>query len=474
VKESDLGVLDEIYDGEGTFRDELATVDKSGKRKWIYPKMPKGVFYQYRKYVSYVLLIILFGLPWIKVGGKPFVLLNILGRKFILFGVYFSPQDFYLFVIAMLIGIIFIALFTVIFGRLFCGWVCPQTIFMEMVYRRIEYAIEGDYKAQMRLNDAPWTTSKILKKILKQAIFFGIAILIANTFLAYIIGKDEVLKIASEPISANFNGFIAMIIFSLVFYGVFAFLREQVCTTICPYGRLQGVLLDDKSLAVYYDFERGEPRGKIKKNSPSEQKGDCIDCKLCIHVCPTGIDIRNGLQLECVNCTACMDVCDEVMTKVKRPTGLIRMDSLEGITSGVKKIFNSRVIAYSVVLVGLVVLEGFLMVQRSDVETLILRTPGTLFYKTDDGDIKNLYNYQLNNKTEMSSEVSLEVTNMEALIEYVGNPPQLSPNEMTEGALFITIDDEDVINRKTQLNIEVKVDGKTIDEASTTFFGPIK
>ena len=474
MKESDLGVLDEIYDGEGTFRDELATVDKSGKRKWIYPKMPKGVFYQYRKYVSYVLLIILFGLPWIKVGGKPFVLLNILGRKFILFGVYFSPQDFYLFVIAMLIGIIFIALFTVIFGRLFCGWVCPQTIFMEMVYRRIEYAIEGDYKAQMRLNDAPWTTSKILKKILKQAIFFGIAILIANTFLAYIIGKDEVLKIASEPISANFNGFIAMIIFSLVFYGVFAFLREQVCTTICPYGRLQGVLLDDKSLAVYYDFERGEPRGKIKKNSPSEQKGDCIDCKLCIHVCPTGIDIRNGLQLECVNCTACMDVCDEVMTKVKRPTGLIRMDRLEGITSGVKKIFNSRVIAYSVVLVGLVVLEGFLMVQRSDVETLILRTPGTLFYKTDDGDIKNLYNYQLNNKTEMSSEVSLEVTNMEALIEYVGNPPQLSPNEMTEGALFITIDDEDVINRKTQLNIEVKVDGKTIDEASTTFFGPIK
>ena len=256
----------DIKEDTESFRDELATVDKSGKRKWIYPKKPKGRFYNYRKIVSYLLLVILFGLPWVKFEGQPFFLLNVLERKFILFGVYFSPQDFYLFVIAMLISIVFIALFTVVFGRLFCGWVCPQTIFMEMVYRRIEYFIEGDYNAQKRLDKEPWTYGKISKKLLKQAIFFGIAVFISNTFLAYIIGIDEVIKIATEPIDKNVEGFISMIIFSFVFYGVFASLREQVCTTICPYGRLQGVLLDDSSLAVYYDFKRGEPRGKIRKN----------------------------------------------------------------------------------------------------------------------------------------------------------------------------------------------------------------
>ncbi len=239
------------------FRDVLATVDKEGKRKWIYPKKPKGKFFNYRKILSYVLLAILFGTPWIKVGGAPLFLFNVMERRFILFGVYFSPQDFYLFVIAMLIGILIIALFTVVFGRLFCGWVCPQTIFMEMVFRRIEYLIEGDYRAQMRLGSAPWHTTKIWKKTLKQAIFFIIAVLIANTFLAYIIGTDEVLKIIGEPISQNLQGFVTMIIFSFIVYMVYASLREQVCTTICPYGRLQGVLIDDKSLVVCYEFERG-------------------------------------------------------------------------------------------------------------------------------------------------------------------------------------------------------------------------
>ena len=470
----DLDIYGDIHDEEGTFRDEIATVDKSGKRKWIYPKMPKGKFYEYRKYVSYLLLVILFGLPWIKVGGKPFVLLNILEGEFIIFGVYFSPQDFHLFVIAMLIGIIFIALFTVIFGRLFCGWICPQTIFMEMVYRRIEYAIEGDYTAQKRLNNAPWTTEKVVKKLTKQALFFAIAVLIANTFLAYFIGIDEVLKIVSEPIMANLNGFIAMIIFSFVFYGVFASLREQVCTTICPYGRLQGVLLDDRSLAVYYDFERGEPRGKLKKGMVSEDQGDCIECKLCIKVCPTGIDIRNGIQLECVNCTACMDACDEVMTKINKPIGLIRMDSLQGIKSGVNRLINKRSIAYSVVLLSLIVLEGFLFIQRSDVETLILRTPGTLYYENTPGEIKNLYNYQLNNKTSTSQEVKFEIKGIDAQVEYIGSQPKTEPNQTSEGAIFIIIDADDLKSRRTNLRIDVLSDDEILDQTSTTFYGPVK
>lgn len=464
----------EIYDEVGSFRDELATVDKAGKRKWIYPKKPSGKFYNYRKWLSYALLALLFGLPWIKVGGEPFVLFNVLERKFILFGVYFSPQDFHLFVIAMLIGIVFIALFTVIFGRLFCGWICPQTIFMEMVYRRIEYAIEGDYTAQKRLNKRSWDFDKTWRKGLKFFIFFAIAVAIANTFLAYIIGIDEVLKIISEPISLHMEGFMAMIIFSFVFFLVFASLREQVCTTICPYGRLQGVLLDDKSLAVYYDFERGEPRGKIKKGQESSDKGDCIDCKLCIHVCPTGIDIRNGIQLECVNCTACMDACDEVMEKVSRPKGLIRIDSLEGITKGANSLLNRRSIAYSIVLLALIALEGFLFVQRADVETLLLRTPGTLFYENVPGEISNLYNYQLNNKTDIEVSVQFKVTNMDAVVEFVGNPPVTKPNQIVEGAVFIKIKREDLESRKTKLKLQIIADDKVLDNASTTFYGPVK
>lgn len=468
--------IDELYDGEDTFRDSLATVDKSGNRIWIFPKKPSGKFYTWRKFLSYFLLIVLFGLPWIKYKGEPFVLLNILERKFIIFGTFFSPQDFHLFGIAMLIFIVFIALFTVVFGRLFCGWVCPQTIFMEMVFRRIEYWIEGDYNQQKKLASAPWTSDKMLKKGLKHMIFLSIAILIGNTFLAYLIGADEVMTIISEPINQHLTGFIALMIFSIVFYIVFAFLREQVCTTICPYGRLQGVLLDAKSLAVQYDYVRGEPRGKIRKDALENLgKGDCIDCKLCIKVCPTGIDIRDGIQLECVNCTACMDACDEVMDKVKRPRGLIRMDSLEGVAKGVRNIVNKRSIAYSAVLLVLIALESFLFMNRSQVEVLVLHTPGTIYQERTEGIISNLYNYQLINKTSEVMELDFKMINMEGSIEIIGGvKPKTIPNGNSEGALFINIPKETLQGKTTTIKLEVYSGEVLIDRINTKFLGPIK
>lgn len=461
---------------DAVYRDSLATVDASGKRIWIFPKMPVGKFYNYRKLLSYLLLALLFGLPWIKVNGDPLVMFNVLTRHFIIFGIHFAPQDFYLFVIGMLIFMLIIVVFTVIFGRLFCGWICPQTIFMEMVYRRIEYAIEGDAGAQRRLAKAPWTTDKIIKKVSKQLIFFGIAVLIANTFLAYIIGTDEVLKIISEPVGEHWQGFISMVIFSFVFYFVFASLREQVCTTICPYGRLQGVLLDKNSLAVYYDWMRGEPRGKMSKNETVSPKGDCIDCKLCVHVCPTGIDIRNGIQLECVNCTACMDACDEVMTKIDRPLGLIRMDSYNGITEGKSTIFTSRALAYCGVLAVLIFLEAFLFISRSEVETLLLRTPGMLYQEQEDGYISNLYNYQLINKTSNIYKIKMEVEDINAIIEWVGESPSTIENGIVEGAVFIKIPKNELKNRKTNLTLSVisSTDGKVVDKVKTNFLGPVK
>ena len=477
------------------FRDEISTVDKSGKRIWIYPKKPSGKFTNYRIWLSYLYFIILFGLPFIKVNGEPFVLINILERNFILFGLHFGPQDFYLFAIAMLIFLVFIILFTVVFGRLFCGWICPQTIFMELVYRRIEYAIDGDYNAQRKLDAASWTSDKIIKRVSKQVIFFGIAVLISNTFLAYIIGLDEVVKIIQEPISMHTGGFIAMIIFSFVFYIVFARLREQVCTTICPYGRLQGVMLDNRSLVVAYDFVRGEPRGKIQKNktishpaavladdgedylaSVQNKLGDCIDCKLCIHVCPTGIDIRNGTQLECVNCTACMDACDEVMVKVDRPKGLIRLDSIEGIEKGEHKFFNARTIAYSVVLFILIGVEVVLFSLRSDVEVLFLRTGGLLAQEQSDGTISNLYNYQMINKTADSLSVEFKMLEPEAgTFEIIGGKiPSVGKNNKSEGAVFIKIPKDRLEGGKNKIVIGVYAEGKLITKVKTTFFGPMK
>lgn len=487
-----------IQDTEA-YRDKIATVDEKGKRIWIYPKKPKGPYYNARTIVSWFLLAFLFGIPFVKINGDPLLLFNVLERRFIIFGVQFMPQDFHLFVLAMLTFIVFIILFTVIFGRLFCGWICPQTIFMEMVFRKIEYWIEGDANAQRRLNKAPWTTDKILKKIAKQAIFFAIAVLVANTFLAYIIGLDQVVQIATEPISQNMGGFIAMILFSGAFYFVFSYLREQVCVAICPYGRLQGVLLDKNSIVVAYDFVRGEPRGKIRKSKKSKTKpveskaaalsedpvqkiqrqlGDCIDCKLCVQVCPTGIDIRDGTQLECVNCTACMDACDEVMAKVGRPKKLIRYDSLVGIEEKRNKIFTPRVIAYSIFLILLLAMNVVFLSSRTDVEVLLLRTPGMLYQKAEDNLISNLYNYQIINKTKEEFPVEFRLISHDGRIELVGaaespNVTNTKANGVTEGALFIKIDADD-LKRKNKVTVEVYSGDKLVDKVKTSFLGPMK
>lgn len=473
-----ISTEDFIFNSE-EFRDSIATVSKEGKRVWLYPKKPVGSFYNYRKIVSYILLTFLFGLPFIKINGNPIFLFNVLERKFILLGIVFHPQDFHLFLFSMLTFLVFIILFTVIFGRLFCGWVCPQTIFMEMVFRRIEYAIDGDWNAQKKLSEQPWNTEKIWKRGLKHFLFFSIAVLISNTFLSYIIGSDQVIKIITEPISSHMGGFIAMVIFSYVFYGVFAYMREQVCTTICPYGRLQGVMLDKNSIVISYDWLRGEPRGKVKKQKeesliPLPVLGDCVDCGLCVKVCPTGIDIRNGTQLECVNCTACIDVCDEVMTKVNKPLGLIRYDSHNGVASGHKKIFTPRVIAYSFVLLALISITSFMLSNRSDVEALFLKTPGTLFQKDSLGYIINIYNYELINKSSEEQKVSLTLNAEGGEMQIVGNGIlNIKKDSLLKGTLIVKIPPTHLKSRKNDISITVKSNDET-EEVKTTFLGPIK
>ncbi|HHC78634.1 MAG TPA: cytochrome c oxidase accessory protein CcoG [Flavobacteriia bacterium] len=461
------------------FRDSIGTINEEGKRNVIFPKKPKGKFTNYRTYVSWLLLAILFVSPFIKVNGNQFLLFNILERKFNIFGQPFWPQDFHLLVLSMLVGIVFIILFTVIFGRIFCGWMCPQTIFMEMVFRKVEYWIEGDRPKQIRLNKQAWNAEKIRKKGLKWLIFFFISFIIANVFLAYIIGSDVLLKYITEGPMNHVSTLIKLLVFTLVFFFVFAWFREQVCIIVCPYGRLQGVLLDRKSIVVAYDHKRGEAEKGRKKFRKNEDRaalgyGDCIDCNQCVVVCPTGIDIRNGTQLECVNCTACIDACDEVMVKTGYDPGLIRYASEDNIEKGEKFKFNARIKAYTAVLTILVAVLVTLLFLRTDIEATILRLPGQMF--TTKGEVvSNVYTFKLINKTVKDLDnVEIKLISHAGTVKMLGGDSQVPKGGLTEGTLFIEIDKKDLKSSKEKLKIGIYENGKLVETTTTNFPGPVK
>lgn len=458
------------------FRDQIGTIDESGKRKFIYPRKTNGKFTNYRRIASYILLAILVITPFIQYNGRPFMMFNVLERKFILFGQIFWPEDFFLAVLAMLIGVLFIAVFTVAFGRLFCGWVCPQTIFMEHVFRRIEYWIEGDRNQQMRLAKMPWNAEKIRKRALKNGVFFAISFGVSNIFMMYIISQPEWWKIVSDNPANHIGGLFSILIFSGVFFFIFAWFREQVCIMVCPYGRLQSVLLDRNSIVIAYDYVRGEIRSKFKKSEDREAvgKGDCIDCNQCVEVCPTGIDIRNGTQLECINCTACMDACDTVMDKIKRPRGLIRYDSENNIANKTKKILTTRVIAYLGVLVILTGIFSFLLAGRTEVEATILRTPGQLYQKVDENTYSNVFSYKMVNKTTEDLNLKVKLIKPEnGRLETIGGSSiKVSKGELAEGALIIFLDRSQLGGRKTEIRLGVFKEGVMIDEVETNFNGP--
>lgn len=459
--------VSDFYDE--SFRDTVSHVDAKGKRVWFFPKKPIGKLYEYRKLLSYVFLIFFFALPFIKINGDPFFLFNVVERKFILFGVRFWPQDFFLLVIGMLIFIVFIALFTVVYGRVFCGWICPQTIFMEMVFRRIEYAIEGDAAHQRALKKASWSAEKIRKRVLKIVLFFVVSVIVANTFLAYIIGIDELKKIITEPFSQHVGGFMAMIIFSGVFFFIYYWFREQVCLVVCPYGRMQSVLLDKNSIVVAYDYKRGEPRTKFSKK-PEKPIGDCIDCNECVRVCPTGIDIRHGTQLECVNCTACIDACNMIMDKVNRPKDLIRYASEHSIQTGEKLKWTPRIIGYTAVLFALIGLESFFLITRTDVDITINRARGQIFNRQQDGQVNNLYMMKIINKTKDDMHLEMKVDGADLVI--IGENQVVKADSMIEGQFFIMMPESLIAKRKYDMQVMVYNNGKLLTQKPVHFIGP--
>lgn len=457
-----------------SFRDRIATVDASGKRNWIYAQKPKGKWYSARTYISWFFFILFFSLPFIYVHGRPLFLFDVTEAHFIIFGKVFWPQDFFIFGLAMITFIVFIVLFTAAFGRLFCGWVCPQTIFMEMFFRKIEYFIEGNAAEQRLLAKAPWTGKKLFRKTTKHTLFYLFSFLIANTFLAYIIGVKALSKIITEPVHEHIGGLFSILIFSGIFYAVYAFFREQACTVICPYGRLQGVLLDRNSMIVAYDHTRGEPRGKFTKKA-AEGHGDCIDCMQCVKVCPTGIDIRNGTQMECVGCTACIDACDAIMEKINKPLGLIRYASENGIENREPLKYTGRMKLYTVLLSILVILLGILLFTRKEVDSTIMRTPGMLYQQRGTDSVSNLYNIKVANKTINSIPLILKLEGISGQIQVIGEHNYITVKEEGQGAgtFFVVLPANIIHTRKLPIRIGLYNGNERVDEISTNFLGPV-
>lgn len=466
--------IEDKSEQQESFRDRIATVDEKGKRNWIFAQKPRGKFYNIRTWVSWGFFILFFALPFIKLNGRPLFLFNIPEGRFIIFGKIFWPQDFFIFGLTMVAFIIFIVLFTAAFGRLFCGWVCPQTIFMEMLFRKVEYLIEGDAAKQKLLKKSPWTAEKIRKKTTKHVVFFLLAFIIANFFLAYIIGVDELGKMIREPLSDHFITFVSLLIFSVVFYAVYAYFREQACTVVCPYGRLQSVLLDRNSMIVAYDYKRGEPRGKFKKNAGSENDlGDCIDCFQCVKVCPTGIDIRNGTQMECVGCTACIDACDHMMEAVNRPKGLIRYASESGIAEGKKLRYTGRMKFYTALLVVLTGIITTLLITRKDIGGTIVRAPGMLYQKRGEDSISNLYTIKVVNKTINDIPLTLKLEDVPGrILQAEGGPILVKKEDQGKGSFFIILPRNSITKRKMKLSVGLYEGDRRISTLKTNFMGP--
>ena len=461
-----------------TFRDSVGTMDTTGKRKWVYPRKPKGKYTNYRLLVSILLLIIYFSIPFIKINGNPVLLINIIERQFYILGQPFYPQDFFILALGAITSLVFIILFTVAFGRIFCGWICPQTIFLEMIFRKIEYAIEGDRNKQIRLDNQAWDSEKIWKRSLKWFSFMLISLIITHIMFMYIVGYKEVFNIMQQGPFEKPTNFLVMVLFTAAFYFVFAWFREQVCTMVCPYGRLQGVLIDKETINVLYDYKRGENRSKWKKGEDRRAagKGDCIDCKQCVVVCPTGIDIRDGLQMECVNCTACIDACDEVMVKVGLPTGLIRYASEREIEEQTKFKFTTRMKAYTVVLALLTGFLGFLLYNRGEMEAKFLKQPGSSFFIRD-GKITNTYNYTFLNKSNETKTVIIKIIEPKngEITSSAANRIILKRDAMIKGTVNVSFPESQIKLSKQNLTLGVyDMNGELLDSYTTYFEGPFK
>lgn len=416
------------------FRETLYTIDTKGNRKWVYPAEITGFFKKRRNIVVSILILIYVALPWILINGQQAVFLDIANRKFVFFGETFWATDTKFLFLTLCSLAITLFFFTSIFGRIWCGWACPQTVFMEFIYRPLERLIEGDANQRRKLDKAPWTLSKIKIKGIKYITFMFVSWYLASTVLAYFIGRERLITMMMDYPWNNLSTYLLTLALMGILTFQFGWFREQFCTVLCPYARFQSVLLDDSSLLVGYDTKRGEPRGKQSETD----KGDCIDCGLCTRVCPTGIDIRNGLQLECIQCALCADACDSIMTKVGRPLGLIRYDTERGLRGERTKFLRPRVLVYATILGILLTTFGYFLTTRELSEAQILHAKDSLFKTLPDGRIENHLDLHLSNKDEVVHYYSVSVENApEVELVMPINPFPVPASTVSKAPLFV-------------------------------------
>ncbi len=372
----------------------LSTLNPDGTRRWLHPRLSKGRWWKRRRWVAYFLIALFNALPWIPVDGKPAILLDVVRRDFAFFGVSFRPTETPL--LALLLLAIFLGIFyvTALVGRAWCGWACPQTVYLEFLYRPLERLVEGRSYARGGKEAPAW------RKALKFAVFAVVSAHLAHTFLAYFVGGATVLSWSLGSPAEHPVGFGLVWVTTVLMLIDFGWFREQLCTLACPYGRLQAVLLDCNSLVIGYDAARGEARAKMPARKDGGDFGDCVDCGLCVATCPTGIDIRSGLQMECVACAECIDACDGVMTKVGKPTGLIRYASQEALAGSRTRWWRPRTIAFPVLLIGILTVFAVTLAGRESGMVQIQRAQGAPYEVMNDGRVRNLVSFRLDNRAE--------------------------------------------------------------------------
>lgn len=452
------------------FRETLYTVDKTGKRNWVYPTVVKGFFYRNRTVVIILLLLNYLSLPWLTVANKQAVFLDIFNRRFVFFGQTFWATDTG--VLAIVLGALGVSLFffTALLGRVWCGWACPETVFLEFVFRPIENLIEGSPAQRKKLDQGPWDLNKIIRKGLKYLVFIVLSWFIASTFLAYFLGRERLLEMMRHSPSQNIEMFVLTLAMMGVMLFQFGWFREQFCTVLCPYARFQSVLMDANSILVGYDKSRGEPRGKSKDSG----SGDCVDCGLCLRVCPTGIDIRNGTQLECIHCAACVDACDSIMVKLNRPKGLIRYSTENQLEGKAQKIFRPRVVIYGLILFIYFCAFIYYLSHRQLTDVRILRgKTDAPFSILENNRLINHFTLHVSNKGEEENNYFLKVhdnSQVEATVPLV--PFNLKADSDASIPVFFQFNKELLHQGKASIEVEVYSEKGFSTLVKVTLLGP--
>lgn len=421
-------------------------------RNWVYVQTINGRFQKYRKWIGVFLIVLLAVLPWIRLRGMPVILFDIPHRKFVLFGTVFWPQDIWLlFFLGVAAGVtLFLA--TAWAGRVWCGYACPQSVFTEQIFLRIETLVEGSRLQRMKRDKGPHNVSYWNRKLIKHILFLIVSSLVGHTFVAYFMGGRELVEAILHPADEYRTALIFTTAFTLIFYLDFAFVREQFCNYMCPYARFQSALLDEESLVVGYDEVRGEPRGK----KDGTGNGDCINCQKCVIVCPQGIDIRDGLQLECIHCARCADACDEVMQKVSKPQGLIRYDSLNGFKGNKARFWRPRTVIYVAILA--ITYGGFAvgLSNRPLIDATLLRQQGAPYVESGPGQVLNRFAVQVINKGTSEQNLYFGLLGLaDAKLIAIANPSTIPPGKRVKLNAFIL--EQQSTDKNTSSNFSLSI-----------------